>query len=93
VDCGKETGEESATGFILRRGQQLWFRLEDGNRVVIPPVFARFSELVGILPKPQRTLTIEEMDEAIRNAAVNRWLRAVSKKHRKKISRPPQRRQ
>jgi antitoxin PrlF len=64
----------------LRRGQQLQFRLEDRNRVVITPVFARLSELIGILPRPKRPVTIEEMDEAIRNAAVNRSLRAVSKK-------------
>ena len=64
----------------LRRGQQLQFRVEDRNRVVITPVFARLSELVGILPRPKRTVTIEEMDEAIRKAAVNRSLRAVRKK-------------
>ena len=64
----------------LRRGQQLQFRVEDRNRVVITPVFARLSELVGILPRPKRTVTIEEMDEAIHKAAINRSLRAVSKK-------------
>jgi antitoxin PrlF len=64
----------------LRRGQQLQFSVEDRNRVVITPVFARLSELIGILPRPKRPVTIEEMDEAIRNAAVNRSLRAVSKK-------------
>jgi antitoxin PrlF len=64
----------------LRRGQQIQFRLEDQNRVVMTPVFSRLSELVGILPRPKRIVTIDEMDEAIRKAAVNRSVRAVSKK-------------
>jgi len=64
----------------LRRGQQLQFTIEDRNRVVITPIFTRLSELVGILPKPKRTVTIEQMDEAIRKAAINRSLPAVGKK-------------
>lgn len=64
----------------LRRGQQLKFTIEDRNRVVIAPAFARLSELVGILPKPTRAVTIEEMDEAIRKAAIGRSLRAAGKK-------------
>lgn len=64
----------------LRRGQSLQFTVENENRVVIAPVFARLSELVGILPKPKRAVTIEEMDEAIRKAAANRSLEAIGKK-------------
>src|SRR3972149_6974628 len=63
-----------------RKGGKLRFTMEDRNRVVITPVFARLSDLVGILPKPKRAVTIEEMDEAIQKAVVDRYLRAVGKK-------------
>jgi len=66
----------------LYRGQQLKFTIEGGDRVVITPVYRRLSELVGILPKPKRTLTLEEMDEVIAQAAVDRYLRAVGRKKR-----------
>jgi antitoxin PrlF len=66
----------------LRSGQKLQFTIEDGNRVVITPVYRRLSELSGILPKPKRAVTLEEMDEGIRQAVVNRYLRAVGRKPR-----------
>jgi antitoxin PrlF len=66
----------------LRNGQELQFTTETGNRVVMTPVFKRLGELVGILPKPKRIATIEEMNEAIRNAAVDRYLRAVGRNKR-----------
>lgn len=64
----------------LRSGQRLKFTIEDGNRVVIAQSYARLSELVGVLPKPKRTVTVEEMDEAIHKAAIDRSLRTVGKK-------------
>jgi len=66
----------------LHTGQQLQFTLEDSNRAVVTPVYKRLSELTGILPKPKRTLTLEQMDEAIGQAAVDRYLRAVGRKKR-----------
>jgi AbrB family looped-hinge helix DNA binding protein len=66
----------------LYSGQQLKFAIESGNRVVMTPVYRRLSELTGILPKPKRTLTLEEMDEVIAQAAVDRYLRAVGRKKR-----------
>ena len=66
----------------LHSGQQLQFTMEAGNRVVVTPVYRRLSELAGILPKPKRTLTLEEMDEVIAQAAVDRYLRAVGRKKR-----------
>jgi AbrB family looped-hinge helix DNA binding protein len=64
----------------LRSGQRLKFTIEDGNRVVIAQSYARLSELVGVLPKPKRTITLEEMDEAIHKSAIDRSLRTVGKK-------------
>lgn len=66
----------------LREGQRLQFTIEDGGRVVITPVFTRLSELAGILPRPKHTVTIEEMDEGIRKAVVDRYLRAVGRSKR-----------
>jgi AbrB family looped-hinge helix DNA binding protein len=64
----------------LRSGHKLRFAIENGNRAVITPVSTRLGDLAGILGKPKRTATLEEMDEAIRNAAVERYLRAVGGK-------------
>jgi antitoxin PrlF len=64
----------------LRSGQKVQFRIEDGNRVLMTPVFARLSDLAGILPAPKRAVTLEEMDEAIRKSATSRFLRAVGRK-------------
>jgi bifunctional DNA-binding transcriptional regulator/antitoxin component of YhaV-PrlF toxin-antitoxin module len=67
----------------LHDGQELQFTIEDGDtRAVITPSYRRLSELVGILPKPKKTLTLEEMDEVIADAAVARYLRAVGRKKR-----------
>ena len=49
---------------------------------MIKPVSKRLSELICILPKPKRKITIEEMDEAIRKAVADRYLRAVRRKKR-----------
>jgi antitoxin PrlF len=64
----------------LRSGHRLRFTVEDGTRAVITPVPNRLSDLVGILPKPKRTVTLEEMDAGIPDAAVERFYRAVGKK-------------
>ena len=61
----------------LRSGQKVEFVMESGDRVVMKPVAARLSDLAGILPKPKRIVSLEEMDEAIRRGAVARYLRAV----------------
>jgi AbrB family looped-hinge helix DNA binding protein len=61
----------------LRSGHRLQFTIEDGDRVVVTPVSRRLSDLAGILGKPKRSLTLEEMDEAIADAAVARYRRAV----------------
>jgi hypothetical protein len=39
------------------------------------PAKRDISELVGILPKPKRALTIEEMDEAIARAVAEKFSR------------------
>jgi antitoxin PrlF len=66
----------------VRRGQKLRFTIETDNRVVMTPLFTRLSELAGILPKAKRTATIEEMNEAIGDAAVERFRRALRRDKR-----------
>ena len=66
----------------LRSGHRLRFTVDNANRAVIVPVSKRLSDLAGILPKPKRIATLEEMEEAIRGAAVERYLRTVRRKKR-----------
>jgi antitoxin PrlF len=65
----------------LANGQELKFTVE-GDRAVITPLYRRLSELVGILPKPKRTVTLDEMNQVVRQAAVARYTRAVGRKKR-----------
>ena len=51
------------------------FVVEADGRVRLWPAKRDVSELRGILPKPKRALSIEEMDAAIRRHAVERFLR------------------
>jgi len=64
----------------LRPGGKVEFTIEKSGRVVVGAKQSSILDLVGILPKPKRTVTLEEMDEAIRQGAVNRYLRAVGKR-------------
>ena len=60
----------------VRAGGKVRFRLEDGDRVTMTPANLSISRLFGILGKPPRSATLEEMDEAIRKGAVERYLRS-----------------
>jgi antitoxin PrlF len=66
----------------LRSGHKVEFTLKDENSAVIRPVAKRLSDLAGILPKPRRTVSLEEMDQAIRAAVVRRYVRAVGARKR-----------
>ena len=64
----------------LRPGGRVEFAIEESGRVIMSAKQSSILDLVGILPKPKRTVTLEEMDEAIKQGAVDRYLRAVGKK-------------
>jgi AbrB family looped-hinge helix DNA binding protein len=64
----------------LHAGHKVRFSVEGASRAVMIPVGTRLSDLAGMLGKPKRSATLEEMDEAIRQAAVDRYLRAVGRK-------------
>ena len=60
----------------LRPGDRVRFIVEEDGRVQMLPAKRDISELVGILPRPTRSLSVEEMDEAI-----GRHLRAKHARH------------
>ena len=62
------------------KGAKVRFAFEDDDRVVVTRGGSRLSDLFGILGKPPRSATLEEMDEAIRQGAVDRYLRVVGRK-------------
>jgi antitoxin PrlF len=64
----------------LRPGRKVEFAIEKNGRVLVSAKQSSILDLVGILPKPKRTVTLEEMDEAIKHGAVDRYLRAIGKK-------------
>lgn len=66
----------------LRTGHKVEFTVENENRAVMRPSGPRLSDLAGILGRPKRRVSLEEMDEGIRQAAVDRYLRAVGGKKR-----------
>jgi AbrB family looped-hinge helix DNA binding protein len=59
----------------LKAGDRIRFLLEADGRVRLMPAKRDISELVGMLPRPKRALTIEEMDEAISRAVVEKFAR------------------
>jgi AbrB family looped-hinge helix DNA binding protein len=59
----------------VRGGGKLRFTVEKGDRITVTAAGSRLSDLFGVLGKPPRSATLEEMDEGIRRAAVARYLR------------------
>jgi AbrB family looped-hinge helix DNA binding protein len=60
----------------VRAGGKLRLVLESDGRVVLTPANLSIKRLFGILGKPRRSATLEEMDESIRHGAVERYLRS-----------------
>jgi antitoxin PrlF len=81
TDKGQVTIPKEVRGRLkLRPRGKVEFAIEESGRVVMSAKQYSILDLVGILPKPKRTVTLEEMDEAIKQGAVDRYLRAVGKK-------------
>jgi antitoxin PrlF len=60
----------------LSHGGKVRLTLEDDDRVVMQPKEVRLSDLAGMLGKPPRSLTLEEMDDVIAGVAIERYRRA-----------------
>jgi AbrB family looped-hinge helix DNA binding protein len=59
------------------KGGAVCLTLEDDNRVVLARKQVRLADLAGMLGKPPRSLTLEEMDDAIARAVIERANRAT----------------
>lgn len=53
----------------LRPGDRIEFLKEPDGRIVLLPVTLDIEELCGALPRPKRTVSLKEMDEAVREGA------------------------
>lgn len=60
--------KEIRTKLGLRQGDRVRFVIEEDGRVRLMPAKRDISELVGIVPRPKRSLSLEELDEAVRLA-------------------------
>lgn len=54
----------------LKPGDRVLFIVEDDGAVRMRAVNKDISSLIGILPRPKRAATIEEIEEAIQRSAV-----------------------
>ena len=54
----------------LKPGDRVLFLVEDDGAVRIRAANKDISSLIGILPRPKRAATLEEIEEAIQQAAV-----------------------
>jgi AbrB family looped-hinge helix DNA binding protein len=64
----------------LRGGGKVSFLIESDSRVVMKPEAHSIQRIFGILGKPKRSASIEEMDEGIKRGVVDRYVRAVGRK-------------
>lgn len=53
----------------LREGDRVEFVVHDDGRVEMIPVTSPVSNLKGMVPKPARALTLDEMEAAIKRGA------------------------
>ena len=61
----------------LHAGVSLHFWVDPTGRIVVTPLTLALEDLIGILPKPERSLTIEEINEGIIEGAVERVSRGL----------------
>lgn len=54
----------------LKPGDRVLFIVEDDGAVRLRAANKDVSSLFGILPRPKRTATLEEIDDAIQRAAI-----------------------
>jgi AbrB family looped-hinge helix DNA binding protein len=52
----------------LKKGDRVRFIVDDDGKVRLLPAKRDVSELMGILPKPKRRLSIEELDDIVQTA-------------------------
>jgi antitoxin PrlF len=60
----------------LRAGDRVEFVVRDDGTALVVPAKSRLAELKGCLPPPERALTLEQLDDAVGEAVVERAMRA-----------------
>ena len=61
----------------LGPGVTLHFWVDPTGRILVTPLTVKLEDLFGILPEPERSLSIEEINEGIEQAAVERATRGL----------------
>jgi antitoxin PrlF len=61
----------------LKPGDKIKFMVSADGSVRLVAANLTLRQLRGILPRPERSATVEEMNEAIADAAVERYLRST----------------
>jgi antitoxin PrlF len=61
----------------LKAGTKLHFWVDPTGRIVVTPLTVKLEDLIGILPKAEVPVTVEEMNEAIVQAATDRATRGL----------------
>jgi len=59
----------------LRSGVTLHFWIDPTGRIVVTPLTLELEDLFGILPRPAQPFSLEEIEEAIEEEAVERATR------------------
>lgn len=72
--------KELRTRFGVEGGGVLRCTLEEDGRVYVGPPSKSLQDLFGMLGKPKRHLTIEQMDEGIAEAVAERFFKAVGRR-------------
>ncbi len=57
--------QEIRTYLGLQTGDKLEFIIEEDGRVVVAPLTVNVHELKGILPRPKKAITVEQMNKAV----------------------------
>lgn len=60
----------------VREGDKLIITVEPDGGVVVKPAEISIRQFAGMLGKPRRSLTLDEIDDVIADAAVERFRRA-----------------
>ncbi len=56
----------------LSPGDKIEFLVEENGTVRVVPVTAKVTQLKGMVPKPRRVVSVEDMDEAVARGAAKR---------------------
>jgi antitoxin PrlF len=61
----------------VKPGDKLQYFVDTDGRVSLLPKTLAIKDLEGILPKPKRVATLEEMDAAVEKRAADRFLKST----------------